>query len=149
MEYFDQKIKQLSPVNVSNPVSFQSKQSTFNFQVADNQNNQNNQNNQINQLKQPNMLISKSVQEMNLPEVKDGYKIDDSLISNINSDYIPRLVDRTIQLPIHKSSPNYARVKSLIKEHIELSGLELDFHKLDLSKDHIEAAIYYLRNVKD
>ncbi len=141
MEYFDQKIKQLSPQSISNPLSFQSKQSNFNFQAVNNAHpGQSNQNY---------LQVSKSVQEMNLPEVNDGYKIDDSLISNINSDYIPRLVERTIQLPIHKNSQNYAKVKTLIKEHIELSGLELDFHKLELSKDHIEAAIYYLRNVKD
>jgi hypothetical protein len=141
VEYFDQKIKQLSPQSVSNPLSFQSKQSNFNFQAVNNP--------QPGQSNQNYLQVSKSVQEMNLPEVNDGYKIDDSLISNINSDYIPRLVDRTIQLPIHKNSQNYAKVKNLIKEHIELSGLELDFHKLELSKDHIEAAIYYLRNVKD
>ncbi len=64
-----------------------------------------------------------------------------------DENYIPKLVDRSIRLPVSKVSSEYNKVKSLIKEHIEYSGLELDFHKLELSKDHIEAAIYYLRNI--
>lgn len=83
-----------------------------------------------------------------LPDVK--HKGDHLIMTEMPStdeNYIPRLVDRSIRLPVSKVSSDYNKIKALIKEHIEYSGLELDFHKLELSKDHIEAAIYYLRNV--
>jgi len=63
-------------------------------------------------------------------------------------DYVPTLVDKNIRLPISKNSAEYAKVKEIIKTHIEYSTLELDFHKLEIAKDHVEAAIYYLRNIK-
>lgn len=92
---------------------------------------------------------SKSCEDMTrkLPIVKND-SIEDMNITNMSYDYIPRFVDKTIELPISKNSPSYAKVKELIRTHMEYSGLELDFHKLDLAKDHIEAAIYYLRHIQ-
>ncbi len=143
MEYFDQKAKELSFPKNQNLASFQPKLST-NMTTANNS--------QIINQQIPNQFysqVSKSVEDLNLPEVKDGYQMDNSQFSNISSDYVPRLVDRSIKLPINKNSQIYPKVKGLIKEHMEYSGLELDFHKLELSKDHVEAAIYYLRNIHD
>ena len=92
--------------------------------------------------------VSKSVEDMNLPPTKENNYNLQTHPSNLDFDnYIPRLVDRTIKLPITKNSPAYTKVKDLIKMHMEYSGLELDFHKLELAKDHVEAAIYYLRNI--
>lgn len=67
---------------------------------------------------------------------------------NESGEYIPRFVDRTIRFPISKGSKEYEQLKEKIKTHIEYSGLELDFHKMDIAKDHIETAIYYLRNLE-
>jgi len=90
---------------------------------------------------------SKSVEDLNLPTVKDEeYDIHKKI--KFDSNYVPKLVDRSIKLPITKNSTNYSKVKELVKMHMEYAGLEIDFHKLELSKDHIEAAIYYLRNIQ-
>jgi hypothetical protein len=97
-----------------------------------------------------NQRLTQSVDELNLPNVKDDEPDINQRIDKISYDHniIPRLVDRSIKLPINKNSPNYSKVKDLIKMHMEYSGLELDFHKIELTKDHIEAAIYYLRNIE-
>jgi hypothetical protein len=94
---------------------------------------------------------TKSSDEVMLPDVKGNGKISDSHVANIDVGYIPRLVDKTLLniLPINKSSSNYTKLKEKIREHMEYSGLELDFHKLELAKDHVEAAIYYLRHIQD
>ncbi len=89
---------------------------------------------------------SKSLDEF--PDVKDeGGNFSYRTMDSVRMDYIPTLVDKSIKLPISKNSPQYNKVKELIKMHIEYSTLELDFHKLDIAKDHVEAAIYYLRNI--
>ena len=89
---------------------------------------------------------SKSLDE--LPDVKDeGGNFSYKKMESVEIDYIPTLVDKSIRLPISKTSSEYSKVKELIKTHIEYSTLELDFHKLDNAKDHVEAAIYYLRNI--
>ena len=95
-------------------------------------------------------IVTASIKIMEeFPEVKEAstnlsYKKMDS----VNLDYIPTLVDKNIKLPISKNTPEYIKVKEIIKTHIEYSTLELDFHKLEIAKDHVEAAIYYLRNIK-
>ncbi len=96
-------------------------------------------------------ITTKSTDEVRLPDVKGNGKISDSHVANIDIGYIPRLVDKSFlnMLPISKSSNNYAKLKEKIREHMEYSGLELDFHKLELAKDHVEAAIYYLRHIQD
>jgi hypothetical protein len=93
--------------------------------------------------------VSKSVEEMNLPVIREN-NMDLSVepTQSLSPNYIPRLVDQTIRFPITKSSSSYTKVKEIIKTHMEYSSLELDFHKLNLVKDHIEAAIYYLRNIE-
>lgn len=89
---------------------------------------------------------SKSLDEF--PDVKDdAHNFSYKKMDSVQLDYIPKLVDKSIRLPISKNSSEYNKVKELIKMHIEYSSLELDFHKLDIAKDHVEAAIYYLRNI--
>ena len=89
---------------------------------------------------------NKSVDQ--LPDVKDDSNFSYKNIGANNFDYIPKFVDQTIKLPITKSSKDYKKVKDLVKTHMEYSSLELDFHKLGIAKDHMEAAIYYLRNME-
>ena len=90
---------------------------------------------------------SKKLEEF--PNVKEAStNLNYEKIDSVNLDYVPTLVDKNIKLPISKNSPEYNKVKEIIKTHIEYSTLELDFHKLEIAKDHVEAAIYYLRNIK-
>lgn len=62
--------------------------------------------------------------------------------------YIPNGVDRSIPFPVYKNDRNnYMRIKALIEEEISLANQELDYHKIDMARNHIEKAVYYLKNV--
>ena len=66
-----------------------------------------------------------------------------------NPKYIPKGVDRNIPLPMNKRDPNYQHLKAKIEEELILANQELDYHKIDMARDHLEAAAYYLKNVID
>jgi hypothetical protein len=84
---------------------------------------------------------------LDLPSVKRDKDSFEEVRASSNFDYIPRLVDKSIRLPITKDSEAYKKVKQLAKEHMDYAALELDYNKLEKSQDHVEAAIYYLRNI--
>jgi hypothetical protein len=63
--------------------------------------------------------------------------------------YIPQGIDRTIQLPVNKRDPAYQKLKDKINEEIILANQELDYHKIDMARNHLERAAYYLKNVID
>lgn len=65
------------------------------------------------------------------------------------SSKLPKLVKSEFRLPMSKRDPMYPKLKEQIEEHIEYSNLELDYHKLDFGREHLEAAAYYLRNIID
>lgn len=127
MDYFVKKINTLQPPPVSTKIIYQPSTQTTKLN------------------------ITKSSDEVRLPDVKGNGKINESHVANIDVGYIPRLVEKSFLniLPINKSSSHYPKLKEKIREHMEYSGLELDFHKLELAKDHVEAAIFYLRHIQD
>ena len=66
-----------------------------------------------------------------------------------NPNYIPNGVDRNIPLPMSRRDPNYVHLKSIIDKQIILANQELDYHKVDMARNHLEIAAYYLKNVVD
>ena len=66
-----------------------------------------------------------------------------------NPQYIPNGVDRNIPLPMNKNNPNYHHLKAKIEEELILANQELDYHKVDMARNHLEIAAYYLKNVID
>jgi hypothetical protein len=92
---------------------------------------------------------SYSQKTIDLPEVRaEQIDINEKAVEGSNFTYIPKMVDQSIRLPVKKTDQIYNKVKQLIDMHMEYSSLELDFHKLGMAKDHVEAAIYYLRNIE-
>ena len=68
--------------------------------------------------------------------------------SALNID-IPNGVDRNIPLPMSRRDPNYVHLKNIIDKQIILANQELDYHKIDMARNHLEIAAYYLKNVVD
>ena len=66
-----------------------------------------------------------------------------------NPQYIPQGIDRSIPLPMNKRDPNYPKLKALIDEELIMANQELDYHKIDMARNHLERAAYYLKNVID
>ena len=66
-----------------------------------------------------------------------------------NPNYIPNGVDRNIPLPMNRRDPNYVHLKKIIDKEIILANQELDYHKIDMARNHLEIAAYYLKNVID
>ena len=66
-----------------------------------------------------------------------------------NPNYIPNGVDRSIPLPMSKKDPRYPEFKKLIDRELILANQELDYHKIDMARNHLERAAYYLKNVID
>ena len=66
-----------------------------------------------------------------------------------NPQYIPNGVDRSIPLPMNKRDNNYQHLKAKIEEELILANQELDYHKIDMARNHLEIAAYYLKNVID
>ena len=66
-----------------------------------------------------------------------------------NPQYIPNGVNRNIPLPMNKKDQNYQYLKAKIEEELILANQELDYHKIDMARNHLEIAAYYLKNVID
>ena len=53
-----------------------------------------------------------------------------------------------IRLPTSKDNKaDYDKCVKTILQHIEYASSELDYQKVNYSIDHIEMALYYLRNI--
>ena len=66
-----------------------------------------------------------------------------------NPNYIPNGIDRSIPLPMSRRDHNYPHLKNLIDKELILANQELDYHKIDMARNHLEIAAYYLKNVID
>ena len=66
-----------------------------------------------------------------------------------NPNYIPNGVNRNVPLPMRKTDPNYHHLKAIIEKELILANQELDYHKIDMARNHLEIAAYYLKNVID
>ena len=64
-----------------------------------------------------------------------------------NPQYIPQGIDRSIPLPMSKKDHNYPKLKAMIDEELIMANQELDYHKIDMARNHLEKAAYYLKNV--
>jgi hypothetical protein len=67
----------------------------------------------------------------------------------IHTNYITKGVNRKIPLPMRKSDPNYQNLRAVIEKELILANQELDYHKIDMARNHLENAAYYLKNVID
>ncbi len=63
--------------------------------------------------------------------------------------YIPKGVNTNIPLPMRKQDPNYQHLKAIIEKELILANQELDYHKIDMARNHLEREAYYLKNVID
>ena len=63
--------------------------------------------------------------------------------------YIPRGVNTNFPLPCRKKDQNYPALKKMIERELILANQELDYHKIDMARNHLEIAAYYLKNVID
>ena len=50
---------------------------------------------------------------------------------------------------MRKTDPNYHHLKAMIEKELILANQELDYHKIDMARNHLEIAAYYLKNVID
>ena len=66
-----------------------------------------------------------------------------------NPQYIPPGVNKSIRLPMNKTDSNYPKLRAIIEEELILANQELDYHKIDMARNHLERAAYYLKNVID
>ena len=66
-----------------------------------------------------------------------------------NPNYIPNGVNRNIPLPMNRKDPNFVHLKKIIDQELILANQELDYHKIDFARNHLEIAAYYLKNIID
>ena len=66
-----------------------------------------------------------------------------------NPNYIPNGVNRNIPLPMNRKDPNFVHLKKEIDKELILANQELDYHKIDMARNHLERAAYYLKNIID
>lgn len=66
-----------------------------------------------------------------------------------SGNYIPKKINKSIQLPIDKNSKDYKKVKEEIMSNIEDGMCELEYFHMDYAMEHVETALYYLRNIKE
>ena len=66
-----------------------------------------------------------------------------------NPNYIPNGVNRNIPLPMNRKDPNFVHLKKEIDKELILANQELDYHKIDMARNHLEIAAYYIKNIID
>ena len=64
-----------------------------------------------------------------------------------NPNYIPNGVNRNIPLPMNRKDPNFVHLKKEIDKELILANQELDYHKIDMARNHLEIAAYYIKNI--
>ena len=80
-------------------------------------------------------------------QLSDNTNIGTFYDPTIVKNYVPKLVNPMFKLPMHKNDMNYPQLKEVISMHIEYSNLELDYHKINKAREHLEAAAFYLSNI--
>ena len=50
---------------------------------------------------------------------------------------------------MNRKDPNFVHLKSIIDKELILANQELDYHKIDMARNHLEIAAYYLKNIID
>ena len=78
-----------------------------------------------------------------ITNVKPGQFYNPYIMPN----YIPKGIITNIHLPIRKQDPNYQNLKQIIEKELILANQELDYHKIDMARNHLERAAFYLKNV--
>jgi len=68
-------------------------------------------------------------------------------IKSQSGDYIPKRVNKSIRLPVIKSSAEYKNLKEEIICNIEDGICELEYFNIDHAKEYVESALYYLKNI--
>jgi hypothetical protein len=168
--YFNKKIdtlKKSKPVQTNNN-AFDTKQIPSNTAPNNTPQNTNPNSNAGNNLGLPeagkgSVNINKqarSAEDARLNEIMRQQKLNSPIyITNVqpgtfynpytNPQYIPKGIKTNIPLPMNKRDPNYPMLKAIIEEELILANQELDYHKIDMARGHLERAAYYLKNVID
>ena len=50
---------------------------------------------------------------------------------------------------MNRKDPNFVHLKKIIDQELILANQELDYHKIDMARNHLEIAAYYLKNIID
>ena len=168
--YFNKKIdalKKSKPVKTNNN-AFDTKPTPSNTVPSNTPQNTNPNSNAGNNLGLPeagkgSVNISKearSAEDARLNEIMRQLKLNSPVyITNVqpgtfynpytNPQYVPKGIKTNIPLPMNKRDPNYPMLKAVIEEELILANQELDYHKIDMARGHLERAAYYLKNVID
>lgn len=172
-----EKLKTMQPIKTSNSGAFNYQQSKSNTNINTNMPNNNNNAPSYNSSpsvdsmglpeagKGDSKTSSKNkstndAEAARLNEIMKQQKINSPIyITNVqpgnfynpltNPNYIPNGVNRNIPLPMSKRDPNYVHLKKIIDHELILANQELDYHKIDMARNHLEIAAYYLKNVVD
>ena len=114
----------------------QSKETNFNNEIkseeqkfkVNNLNNENIKNNNI--ISGEEQKKNKKNQEIKLENRKIPKLVNENLIKNINS-----------------NQKNIENIKKELINHFQLASTEMNYHNIQMSKDHMEAIVYYLREI--
>ena len=114
----------------------QSKETNFNNEIkseeqkfkVNNLNNENIKNNNI--ISGEEQKKNKKNQEIKLENRKIPKLVNEDLIKNINS-----------------NQKNIENIKKELINHFQLASTEMNYHNIQMSKDHMEAIVYYLREI--
>ncbi len=114
----------------------QSKEINFNNEIkseepkfkANNFNNENFKNNNI--ISGDEQKKNKKNEEIKLENRKIPILVNENLIKNINS-----------------NQKNIENMKKELINHFQLASTEMNYHNIQMSKDHMEAIVYYLREI--
>jgi len=103
---------------------------------------------------QPKSLISISKDKK---ELQEDYNFANNLMTEsvvtdmehvkFKHDYLPKKINKSFNLPIVKSTPEYNKIKEEIITNIEDGICELEYFNIDHAKEYVECALYYLRNI--
>jgi hypothetical protein len=128
-------------VNVTSSIDLSDKIKNVNVNV--------NSNNNVNSSKYPTNTYSPYTSDNNmiLPGIsKSNEDVSPSVIFSKMPSFCKR---NDLKLPCKKGTPEYKLLKETIKEHLMYAEQEVLYNKLEYSQAHLEAAIYYLKNIEE
>ena len=69
------------------------------------------------------------------------------VINNTNNSFNEKLKQIDVKLPVIILTPDYFKVESQIKKQMDFGSTELNNNKVERAIHHLEAALFYLKNI--
>ena len=68
-------------------------------------------------------------------------------INSASNSFNEKIKQIDVKLPVKILTPDYFKIEAQIKKQLEFGTTEINHNKIDKAVQHLEAALFYLKNI--